>query len=331
MKKNKPLRAAGLLLVATMLTTCMTAGTFAKYTTSDSAADSARVAKFGVVVNANGSLFGDAYAKADNNEIVAYSTAGVGFNGTTNVTEGATVKSDTQAENVVAPGTKNDTGIGIKISGQPEVTVQTTVTMNSDNETVFLKAGSYGVMVEAGTVTEAQFNKAPTSFYTLASGTYTAATAGSYSATATYYELHDAVTTPDYYPVVFKLDGTKNTKFTTGSDATDSMAAMAAVLTGLNGKTFAPPSSKLEDDTDAGLGLADQKITWEWAFNGTDAVKSGADTILGDLATVADNGSFDGTVVKMVSAGNYTPTLTDGTDYNLDVRFGFTVAVDQVD
>lgn len=39
-----------------MLTTCMTAGTFAKYTTSDSANDSARVAKFGVTVTADGSL-----------------------------------------------------------------------------------------------------------------------------------------------------------------------------------------------------------------------------------------------------------------------------------
>lgn len=52
MKKNKTLRAAGILFLATMLTTCMTAGTFAKYTTSDSANDSARVAKFGVTVTA---------------------------------------------------------------------------------------------------------------------------------------------------------------------------------------------------------------------------------------------------------------------------------------
>lgn len=58
MKKNKTLRAAGILFLATMLTTCMTAGTFAKYTTGDRAEDSARVAKFGVTVTADGSLFG---------------------------------------------------------------------------------------------------------------------------------------------------------------------------------------------------------------------------------------------------------------------------------
>ena len=65
MKKNKTLRAAGILFLATMLTTCMTAGTFAKYTTSDSANDSARVAKFGVTVTADGSLFGEEYASKE--------------------------------------------------------------------------------------------------------------------------------------------------------------------------------------------------------------------------------------------------------------------------
>ena len=62
MKKNKAMRAAGVLVIATLLTTCLTAGTFAKYTTTDSATDSARVAKFGVTVVANGSLYGSAYA-----------------------------------------------------------------------------------------------------------------------------------------------------------------------------------------------------------------------------------------------------------------------------
>ena len=49
MKKNKVMRFASLLLIATLLTTSVISGTFAKYTTSDSAQDTARVAKFGVV------------------------------------------------------------------------------------------------------------------------------------------------------------------------------------------------------------------------------------------------------------------------------------------
>ena len=52
MKKNKMMRLASFLLVATLLTTSMISGTFAKYVTEGSASDSARVAKWGVEVEA---------------------------------------------------------------------------------------------------------------------------------------------------------------------------------------------------------------------------------------------------------------------------------------
>ena len=47
MKKNKMMRLASILLVLVLLTTSVISGTFAKYTTSDSSEDSARVAKWG--------------------------------------------------------------------------------------------------------------------------------------------------------------------------------------------------------------------------------------------------------------------------------------------
>ena len=47
MRKNKMMRLASALLVAVLLTTCAISGTFAKYTTSVSSEDSARVAKWG--------------------------------------------------------------------------------------------------------------------------------------------------------------------------------------------------------------------------------------------------------------------------------------------
>lgn len=47
MKKNKIMRMASALLVATLLTTSMIAGTFAKYTTSTTGSDKARVAYWG--------------------------------------------------------------------------------------------------------------------------------------------------------------------------------------------------------------------------------------------------------------------------------------------
>ncbi len=53
MKKNKMMRLASGLLVAVLLTTCMISGTFAKYTTTVSGTDTARVAKFEVSSDVN--------------------------------------------------------------------------------------------------------------------------------------------------------------------------------------------------------------------------------------------------------------------------------------
>ena len=54
MRKNKAMRAAGGMLIATLLSTSIVSGTYAKYVTEDSGSDTARVAKFGVVVTADG-------------------------------------------------------------------------------------------------------------------------------------------------------------------------------------------------------------------------------------------------------------------------------------
>lgn len=53
MKKNKIMRLASALLVLTLLTTCAISGTFAKYTTSTSGSDTARVAYWGFNQNAS--------------------------------------------------------------------------------------------------------------------------------------------------------------------------------------------------------------------------------------------------------------------------------------
>ena len=47
MKKNVMMRVASALLVAVLMTTCAISGTFAKYTTTKSSSDSARVANWG--------------------------------------------------------------------------------------------------------------------------------------------------------------------------------------------------------------------------------------------------------------------------------------------
>lgn len=123
MKKNKMMRIASVLLVAVLLTTSIISGTFAKYVTTSSVTNSATVAKFGVTVSASGDLFKDTY--------------------TTDATTGVTGDTDTlsvkSSQKVVAPGTKNDTGLTLAVTGTPEVDVQLTVTVADSFKEVFLK------------------------------------------------------------------------------------------------------------------------------------------------------------------------------------------------
>ena len=108
MKKNKSMRAAGGLLIATMLTSSIVSGTYAKYVTSDEAEDTARVAKFGVTVTASGSLFDTTYKAATDN------TSG-GENATDTNGTTLTVESS-NTDKLVAPGTKNDEGLTFAIT-----------------------------------------------------------------------------------------------------------------------------------------------------------------------------------------------------------------------
>ena len=105
MKKNFMMRAASVLLVAVMLTTCAISGTFAKYVTAKEGSDSARVAKFGVVVAASGSLFSKNYLNANDN-----TPAADGADAAT-----ITVKSSDE-DKLVAPGTKNENGITFAVT-----------------------------------------------------------------------------------------------------------------------------------------------------------------------------------------------------------------------
>ena len=121
MKRNKMMRLASVLLIAVLLTTSIISGTFAKYVTEDSATDSARVAKFGVVVNAEGNLFGKTYVSA--------------AEGNTSKDSGTiTVESSSDTEKVVAPGTEG--GMTFSISGTPEVMTAVTIKAEYVNERI---------------------------------------------------------------------------------------------------------------------------------------------------------------------------------------------------
>lgn len=104
MKKNWTMRVGVSLLALMLITSCFVGGTFAKYTTSGSGSDTARVAKFGVTVTAEGHTFANAYqTDQEGKDFLA-------------------VESGTSDE-VVAPGTWGDM-VSFTISGTPEVAVR---------------------------------------------------------------------------------------------------------------------------------------------------------------------------------------------------------------
>ena len=115
MKKNKMMRLASGLLVAVLITTSTISGTYAKYVTEGQATDSARVAKWGVTITADGSMFADSYL---NTETTYTSDEDV---------ETIAVQADTEGTNVVAPGTEGALA-DYTVTGIPEVDALVTYT-----------------------------------------------------------------------------------------------------------------------------------------------------------------------------------------------------------
>ena len=112
MKKNAMLKIAAILMVAVLLTTCAISSTFAKYTTSATGTDTARVAKFGITVTSDvdKALFAESYATTDKT-----------YEGAT------TVQVDTTGTKLVAPGTAIAKAVNTKIEGTAEVAVRVSV------------------------------------------------------------------------------------------------------------------------------------------------------------------------------------------------------------
>lgn len=318
MKKNKTLRAAGILFLATMLTTCMTAGTFAKYTTGDRAEDSARVAKFGVTVTADGSLFGEEYAsKEGGNNPISFS--GDEHTGTVQVFE--------TGENVVAPGTKNDTGLGFVISGKPEVDVKINTTVDIDKvKTVYLRKGSYAVMSKLNNVTEENF--VPESVYVQEGDSYKHPT--EYDADAEYYKAGDKLSFNDYNynPIIYQYQDKTGNHF----QAYDDLKNLCDAINKDNPGITCDGTYKANTD----IETCTRTLTWYWLisnpespYSPKDPLKDAKDTILGDIAAgrIVVKTTDDGATYSPVEAA----TDESKGDYNLTISFNMAVTVDQID
>ena len=117
MKKNRMMRLASVLLVLTLLSTSVISGTFAKYTTSDSSYDSARVAKWGFEATDSSIVLDDLFKSA--------------YNGTVN----------SETADVVAPGTTNSVKLSFAYDtttiAAPEVDYNFTVLAEVTSDTSY--------------------------------------------------------------------------------------------------------------------------------------------------------------------------------------------------
>ena len=131
MKKNKMMRLASAMMVLTLMSTSVISGTFAKYVTTASSTDTARVAKWGVEVTSTSDMFNKTYETDD----------------TTVKSSIANSVDSSNEDKLVAPGTtKSDVAFTIK--GTPEVAVNVSVKIDEKDtgkgvKDVVLKAGTY--------------------------------------------------------------------------------------------------------------------------------------------------------------------------------------------
>lgn len=296
MKKNVFLKLASALLVLCLASTCAIGTTFAKYTTADSAADTARVAKWGITVSTSGTLFGKFYQGTTDDSITDSSI---------NVASSASLLG---TENVVAPGTKNFTGFQVKLSGQPEVQYEVSASATGIKDIV-LRQGSYGVMVKVNGLNAATNLNGLYSFD--GTTTYTKITTDILWTSGDYYELHDAadVSTGDYYPIKWSIAHTGADGVYTATNATNLETVVNNWVTAIDG--IAGNANNLLE--------ASYTLTWEWPWENNNA----ADTILGNLMA-----SVDG-IVKTTDAGATYVAIGTG-DYNLNINFNISVGVDQV-
>lgn len=322
-------RIFSLLLVLAMASTALFGGTVARYNTSDAANASAQVAKWGIVLKVDGNLFGVKYK-----DVANYNQASADD---TNISVSSAAATPAT---VVAPGTKNDTGISISLTGKSETKVQVDMTVTA--KSIFLAAGTYGVMVENTSVTEANYATfmADTydKLYVVDNGEYVVAT--EFDESATYYTIKDAVTlAAPYYPVVYAAAGATNVTGTVANDTLDMIAQAyikavdsTATPTDTDGdpnnasKTYTVTKVFDVNKDLSELNLSGESITWEWVFDAANDAHDDADTILGNLI---GSPNANGAVVKL-DAGSYV-ALVENTDYSVNTSFDIEITVTQLD
>jgi len=135
---KKKISILAVLVLTVVLSTGLTAGTYAKYTSSQETSDSARVAKWGIGVDNTVELFSDSY---------------IG-------TEGGTDVVAADGTNVIAPGTTGE--YTFELTGAPETNYTLDVTVTGEDKTgrlVFTLDGTdVGTIADLQTAIENLYN-----------------------------------------------------------------------------------------------------------------------------------------------------------------------------
>jgi len=134
MKKNKMMRIASILMVATLITTCAISGTFAKYVTKAEAQDNARVAKWGIIISTE-------YTKAFDTQYKTHEKSTETFK----AYEGEYSVISSNEDKLVAPGTSSEDlgGLSAKLTGTPEVATRYSLIISNWTDVVLPKGTDY--------------------------------------------------------------------------------------------------------------------------------------------------------------------------------------------
>ena len=120
MKKNRMMRLASVLLIMTLLSTSVISGTFAKYVSSATGSDTARVAKWHIEVE-------------DNKLGVENATITFDLFKTINDTGNTAAESDVKTGEIIAPGTAGSFELNIKNLSEVNAKYSVALTESNDN------------------------------------------------------------------------------------------------------------------------------------------------------------------------------------------------------
>ena len=294
MKKNKMMRAASALLVATLLSTSIISGTFAKYTTSAEGSDSARVAKWGIQMEKGADMFSATYDSSK---------------------DAKTVNASDNSTKVVAPGTSGSTEY--KVTGAPETAYAITFKGVKNND-VFLESGLKYAYTDSDTAKNTKYT--------------VPASASEGTVNSNYYPINYSVkiTSSGAFGNTAETVGENNYIKETNKEQTFETLAEAMEALSNTKITYKTPNTEagLTVTISWNWQFDDEDATEKIKVNNHTA-NDAYDTVLGDIAAKNTDLSI-GTDTNALTAIEAS-TAETGTNYDTKIGYTLTMTATQID